>query len=101
MDLPIFLILFSLSVYFWLHWSWLLAFLGWGLLSRGGVLGFSLQCLLIAEHRLRHTGFSSSGPGLESASSVVVAHGPSGSAACGILPGQGSNLCPLHCEADS
>ena len=28
--------------------------------------------------------------------SVVVAHGPSCSAACGIFPDQGSNLCPLH-----
>ena len=33
--------------------------------------------------------------------SVVVAHGPSRSAACGILPDQGSNPCPLHWQADS
>ena len=33
--------------------------------------------------------------------SVVVAHGPSCSAACGIFPDQGSNLCPLHWQADS
>ena len=33
--------------------------------------------------------------------SVVVAHGPSCSAACGILPDQGSNPCPLHRQADS
>ena len=33
--------------------------------------------------------------------SVVVAHGPSCSAACGILPDQGSNSCPLHWQADS
>ena len=32
---------------------------------------------------------------------VVVAHGPSRSAACGIFPDQGSNLCPLHWQADS
>ena len=30
------------------------------------------------------------------AGSVVVAHGPSCSLACGILPDQGSNPCPLH-----
>ena len=30
------------------------------------------------------------------ACSVVVAHGPSCSAACGIFPDQGSNLCPLQ-----
>ena len=35
------------------------------------------------------------------AGSVVVAHGLSCSAACGIFPDQGSNLCPLHWQADS
>ena len=33
--------------------------------------------------------------------SVVVAHGLSCSAACGIFPDQGSNPCPLHWQADS
>ena len=33
--------------------------------------------------------------------SVVVAHGPSCCAACGIFPDQGSNPCPLHWQADS
>ena len=33
--------------------------------------------------------------------SVVVAHGPSCSAACRIFPDQGSNPCPLHWQADS
>ena len=35
------------------------------------------------------------------AGSVVVAHGLSCSAACGILPDQGLNPCPLHWQADS
>ena len=35
------------------------------------------------------------------AGSVVVGHGPSCSAACGIFPDQGSNPCPLHWQADS
>ena len=35
------------------------------------------------------------------AGSVAVAHRPSCSAACGILPDQGSNPCPLHWQADS
>ena len=35
------------------------------------------------------------------AGSVVVAHGPSCSGACGIFPDQGSNPCPLHWQADS
>ena len=39
--------------------------------------------------------------GCRRAGSVVVAHGPSGSAACGIFPDQGSNPCPLHWQADS
>ena len=43
---------------------------------------------------LRNTGFRRAG-------SVVVAHGPSCSAACGILPDQGSSPSPLHWQADS
>ena len=39
--------------------------------------------------------------GSRRAGSVVVAHGPSCSAACGILPDQGPNPCPLHWQADS
>ena len=38
---------------------------------------------------------------LQSAGSVVVVHGLSCSAACGIFPEQGSNPCPLHWQADS
>ena len=41
------------------------------------------------------------GTGFRRAGSVVVAHGPSCSAACGIFPDQGSNPCPLHWQADS
>ena len=39
--------------------------------------------------------------GSRRAGSVIVAHGPSFSAACGIFPDQGSNPCPLHWQADS
>ena len=39
--------------------------------------------------------------GSRRAGSVVVAHGLSCSAACGIFPDQGSNPCPLHWQADS
>ena len=39
--------------------------------------------------------------GSRRAGSVVVTHGPSCSAACGIFPDQGSNPCPLHWQADS
>ena len=38
----------------------------------------------------------SRGTGSRRAGSAIVAHGPSRSAACGILPDQGSNPCPLH-----
>ena len=56
---------------------------------------------------LRCTGLSVSRPlllrstGSRRAGSAAVAHGPSCSAACGILPAQGSNPCPLHWQADS
>ena len=39
--------------------------------------------------------------GSRRAGSVIVAHGPSRSAACGIFPDQGSNPCSLHWQADS
>ena len=39
--------------------------------------------------------------GSRCAGSVVVAHGPSCSTACGIFPDQASNPCPLHWQADS
>ena len=39
--------------------------------------------------------------GLQSAGSVVAAHGLSCSVACGIFPDQGSNPCPLHWQAYS
>ena len=39
--------------------------------------------------------------GSRCAGSAVVAHGLSRSTACGVLPDQGSNPCPLHQQADS
>ena len=39
--------------------------------------------------------------GSRRAGSAAVAHGPSRSEACGILPDQGSNPRPLHWQADS
>ena len=41
------------------------------------------------------------GTGSRRAGSVVVAHRPSCSVACGIFPDQGSNPCVLHWQADS
>ena len=48
-----------------------------------------------------YRGLSCWGAQAPDAHSVVVAHGLSCSAACGIFPDQGSNLCPLHWQADS
>ena len=85
----------SLFIYFWLCWFFVSV---WGLslvAASGGhsssqCAGLSLsRPLLLWSPSSRRTG------------SVVVAHGPSGSAACGIFPDQGSNLCPLHWQADS
>ena len=64
--------------------------------------GLSLVVASGGHSSLRCAGLSLSRPLLlRSAGSVVVAHGPSRSAACGIFPDQGSNLCPLHWQADS
>ena len=48
-----------------------------------------------------YRGLSSRSTGCRRAGSVVVAHGPSCSAACGIFPDQGLNPCSLHWQADS
>ena len=82
-------------IYFWLCWVFVSV---WGLspvAASGGhsswwCAGLSLSRPLL----LRSTSSRCAG-------SVVVAHGPSCSAACGIFPDQGSNPCPLHWQADS
>ena len=56
---------------------------------------------LVAEHRLQTRRLSNCGSRARRAGSVIVAHGPSCAAACGIFPDQGLNLCPLHWQADS
>ena len=58
---------------------------------------FSSRCTGLSPLRpllLRSTGSRRAG-------SAIVAHRPSRSTACGILPDQGSNPCPLHWQADS
>ena len=84
-----------LFIYFWLCWVFVSA-RGLSLVAASGghsssrCVGLSLSRPLL----LRSTGSRRVG-------SVVVAHGPSCSAACGIFPDQGSNPCPLHWQADS
>ena len=71
------------------------------------VRGLSLVAASGGHSSSRCAGLSLSRPllwrstGSRCAGSVVVAHGPSCSAACGILPDQGSNPRPLHWQADS
>ena len=71
------------------------------------VRGLSLVAVSGGHSSSRCAGLSLSRPllwrstGSRRAGSVVVAHGPSCSAACGIFPDQGSNPCPLHWQVDS
>ena len=84
-----------LFIYLWLCWVFV-SVRGLSLVAASGghsssrCAGLSLLWPLL----LRSTGSRHAG-------SVVVAHGPSCSAACGIFPDQGSNPCPLHRQADS
>ena len=71
------------------------------------VRGLSLVAASGGHSSSRCAGLSLSRPlllrstGSRRAGSVVVAHWPSCSAACGIFPDQGSNPCALHWQADS
>ena len=84
-----------LFIYFWLCWVFV------------SVQGLSLVVASGGHSSSRCVGLSLSRPlllrstGSRRAGSVVVAHGPSCSAACEIFPDQGSNPCPLHWQADS
>ena len=92
--LKMFIYLF-IFIYLWLCWVFISV---WGLplvATSGGhssswCAGLSLSWPLL----LRSTDSRRAG-------SVIVAHGPSCSAACEIFPDQGSNPCPLHWQADS
>ena len=86
---------FYLFIYFWLCWVFV------------SVRGLSLVVASGSHSSSRCAGLSLSRPlllqstGSGRAGAVIVAHGPSCSAACGILPDQGSNPCPLYWRADS
>ena len=82
-------------IYFWLCWVFV-SVRGLSLVAASGGHSSS-RCMDLSLSRpllLRSTGSRRAG-------SVVVSHGPSCSAACGIFPDQGSNPCPLHWQADS
>ena len=92
-----------LFIYLWLHWVFI------------AVRGFLIAVAsLVVEHGLQacglqylwaqylwHAGSVFVARRLQSTGSVVVAHGLSCSAACGIFPDQDSNPCPLYWQADS
>ena len=69
--------------------------------------GLSLAAASGGHSSSRCAGLSLSRPlllrstGSRRAGSVIVAHGPSCSVACGVFPDQGSNPRPLHWQADS
>ena len=76
----------------------------WGLSSSCGAGPLTAVAFLVEEHGLQGTRasmvvtrwLSSASHGLQSTGSVVVAHGFSCFAACGIFLYQGLNLCLLH-----
>ena len=84
-----------LFIYFWLCWVFV------------SVRGLSPVAASGGHSSSRCAGLSLSRPlllrgtGSRRAGSVIVAHAPSRSAACGIFPDQGSNPCHLHWQADS
>ena len=87
--------LYYLFIYLWLCWVFV-SVRGLSLVAASGGHSSS-QCAGLSLSRpllLRSTGSRRAG-------SVIVAHGPTCSAACGIFPDQGSNPCPLHWPADS
>ena len=90
-----FFLKFYLFIYLWL--CWVLA----------SVRGPSPAVASGGHPPSRRAGLSPSRPlllqstGSRRAGSAIVAHRPSRPAACGILPDQGSNPCPLHWQADS
>ena len=72
---------------FWLCWV-LIATCGLSLVVGYGLI--TVVASLVVEHRLKGT-----------QASVAVVHGLDCPMACGIVPDQGLNLCPLHWQADS
>ena len=86
---------FYLFIYLWLCWVFV------------SVLGLSPVAASGGHSSSRCAGLSLSRPllvwstGSRRTGSIILAHGPSCSAACGIFPDQGSNPCPLHWQADS
>ena len=94
------------SFFFFNKFIYLFIYL-WLCLVFVSVQGLSLAGASGGHSSSRCAGLSLSRPlllrstGSRRAGSVVVAHRPSCSVACGILPDRGTNPCPLHWQADS
>ena len=91
------IIYFFKKIYLLIYLFLFLAVLGLRFCARAfsscGERGVTLHRSVRASH---YRGLSLRSTGSRRAGSVVVAHGPSCSAACGIFPDQGSNPRPLH-----
>ena len=95
-----------LLIYFWLFWVFFTNGLFLWLRPVGAALlsgvrachcsGFSCGALALGRE-----GFVVAAPGLSSTGSIIVAHGLGCCTACGIFPGQGSNLSLLRWQMDS
>ena len=95
-ETPFFFFLIYLFIYLRLCWVFV-SVRGLSLVVTSGGHSSS-RCVRRTSH---YHGLSLRSTGSRRAGSVIVAHEPSCSAACGIFPDQGSNPCPLHWQADS
>ena len=84
-----------LFIYLWLCWVFVSVRGLSPVVASGGHSSWRCEVLSLSRPLLLWS------TGSRRAGSVIVAHKPSCSAACGILPDQGSNPCPLHWQEDS
>ena len=101
-DGPSFILVFGFCYFYLFIYLFIYLFNLWLCWVFVSVRGLSLVAASGGHSSSRCAGLSLSWPlllwstGSRRAGSVIVAHGPSCSAACGIFPDQGSNPCPLH-----
>ena len=90
-----FFFLMYLFIYFWLCWVFVSVRGLSPVAASGGHSSSRCACLSLSRPLLLWS------TGSRRVGSVVVAHGPSCSAACRMFLDQGSNPCPLNWQADS
>ena len=86
---------FLIFIYLWLCWVFVSVQGLSPVVASGGHSSSRCAGLSLSRHLLSRS------TGSRRAGSVVVAHGPSCSAARGIFPDRGSNPCPLHWQANA